>query len=133
MPSCMTDAVLVAVVTGLLGLVSGRMSMHGQVQAATIQAAAQERKLIAAPYEALAQRVAQLEAETIEQRSEITDLRMQLSTMSEEYSRSKRMWYNRDRAWQAGWDKLRKQWLKYRQVEEPPMYPVSKLDYNSEV
>lgn len=133
MLSWMTDAVLVAVVTGLLGLASGRMSMHGQVQAATIQAAARERELIAAPYEALAQRVAQLEAETIEQRSEITDLRMQLSAMSEEYSRSEHMWHNRDRAWQAGWDKLRKQWLEYRQAEEPPMYPVSKLDYNSEV
>ena len=109
MPPWMTDAVLVALVTGLLGLAGGRISSRGQVQAAAVQAADHERQLMAAPYEALARRVTALETET-------DQLRAQLQALA-----------SREQQWQTGWDDLRRRWPQWRAREDPPPYPAPPL------
>lgn len=137
MPPWITDAVLVAFITGMLGLVGGRVSARGQVQAASISAAVRERELMVAPYEALAQRVEQLETEASDQRVEadvlrgqVADLRVELASVREEYGRSRREWRDRDAAWQAGWDRLRDRWPECRLREDPPPYPTSRIVYD---
>ena len=106
MPSWLTDAVVVAAITGLLGVIGGRISSSGAVRAASVQAAAHERELIAAPYLELAERVAVLEREAQE-------LRKRLNTMIDS-----------ERRWQAGWDELRRNWPDVRQRVMPPPYPT---------
>ena len=109
MPPWVTDAVVVAVITGLLGIVGGRISSSGTVRAAAVQAAARERELIAAPYRELAERVSVLEREAEE-------LRKRLNSMIDS-----------DRRWQAGWDELRRNWSEVRSSVEPPQYPTTML------
>ena len=109
MPPWVTDAVLVALITGILGVLGGRISSRGQVQAAAVQAADHERQLMAAPYEALARRVTALEAET-------DRLRTQVQALA-----------SREQQWQAGWDDLRARWGRWRQQEAPPPYPAPPL------
>lgn len=109
MPPWVTDAVVVALVTGLLGVVGGRISSSGAVRAASVQAVERERELVVAPYRELAERVAMLEHEAAE-------LRRQLDLV-----------LNRERQWQAGWDALRSGWPDVRQNMEPPPYPVESL------
>jgi len=106
MPSWLTDAVVVAVVTGLLGIIGGRVSSSSTVRAAAVQAAERERELIAAPYRELAERVTVLEREAKE-------LRRRLNTM-----------LDNERRWRAAWDELRLRWPDMRQRIEPPPYPV---------
>lgn len=109
MPSWITDAVVVAVVTGLLGIIGGRISSSGAVRAASVQAAEHERELVAAPYRELAERVTVLEREAKE-------LRRRLNTMLDS-----------ERRWQAGWDELRRNWPDVRMRADPPPYPTKKL------
>lgn len=109
MPPWITDAVLAALITGLLGVLGGRISSRGQVQAAVVQAADHERQLMAAPYEALARRVTALEAET-------DRLRTQVQALA-----------SREQQWQAGWDDLRTRWPQWRAREDPPPYPAPPL------
>ena len=109
MPSWLTDAVVVAVVTGLLGIVGGRISSSGVVRAAAVQAAERERELIAAPYKELAERVSELEREAKE-------LRRRLNSV-----------VDNERRWRAGWDTLRRDWPEMRKSVEPPPYPVQNL------
>lgn len=109
MPPWITDAVIVALVTGLLGVVGGRITSSGAVQAAAAQAAERERELVAAPYKELAVRVSVLEREAAE-------LRRQLN-----------MLLGRERRWQAGWDTLRRDWPNVRRRVEPPPYPIENL------
>lgn len=110
MLSWITDAVIVAAVTGLLGVVGGRVSASGAVRAASVQAAEEERALVAAPYKELAERVAALEREAAE-------LRRKLNTV-----------LGRERRWQEGWDELRRRWPDVRQRVEPPPYPTEKTE-----
>lgn len=109
MPLWITDAVVVAAVTGLLGIVGGCISSSGAVRAASVQAAERERELVAAPYRELAERVAALESEAVE-------LRKRLNTMADN-----------ERRWRAGWDELRLRWPDVRQRVEPPAYPLEHL------
>lgn len=103
-----TDVVIAAAITGLLGIIGGRVSASGAVRAASVHAAEAERKLIAAPYKELAERVTALEREAAE-------LRKQLNTV-----------LDRERQWQSGWDELRRRWPDVRQRVEPPPYPTEK-------
>ncbi len=104
-----TDAVIAALVTGALGIITGRISSTASVRAATIEAAARERELVAAPYRELAERVTALEHEAGE-------LRKQLNFV-----------LSRERQWQSGWDELRRRWSDVRQRVEPPPYPTENL------
>lgn len=106
MPSWITDVVVAAAITGLLGIIGGRVSVSGAVRAASIQAAEAERALVAAPYKELAERVTALEREA-------TELRRQLNEVM-----------GRERQWQDGWDELRRYWPEVRQRVEPPPYPT---------
>lgn len=108
MLSWLTDVVIAAVVTGLLGVVGGRVSASGAVRAAAVQAAEAERALVAAPYKELAERVTALEHEAAE-------LRRQLNTV-----------LDRERLWRAGWDELRRRWSDVRRRVEPPPYPTER-------
>lgn len=109
MLSWLTDAVVVAAITGLLGVIGGRISSSGTVRAASVQAAERERALIAAPYKELAERVTVLEREAKE-------LRQRLNSM-----------VDNDRRWRAGWDTLRRDWTEIRKSVEPPPCPVQDL------
>lgn len=109
MPPWITDAVVVAVVTGVLGVIGGRISSTASVRAAAVQSVARERELIAAPYKELAARVSALEREAEE-------LRRQLNSV-----------LGRERQWLSGWDELRRCWPEVRQRVEPPPYPVKDL------
>lgn len=110
MPSWLTDAVIVAAVTGLLGIVGGRISSSGAVRAASVQAAQRERELISAPYRELADRVTALEREAEE-------LRRRLNAM-----------IDNERRWQEGWDALRRNWPEVRVRVEPPPYPTERIE-----
>ena len=101
-----TDVVVAAAITGLLGIIGGRVSSSSAVRAATIEAAAHERELVAAPYRELAERVTVLEHEAEE-------LRKRLNSVM-----------NQERRWRAGWDELRRDWPDVRQRVEPPPYPT---------
>ena len=105
-----TDVVVAAAITGLLGVIGGRVSSSGVVRAAAVEAAARERELIAAPYKELAERVAVLEREAAQ-------LRKQLNTV-----------LSRERQWQAGWEELRARWPDVRQRVEPPPYPTERIE-----
>lgn len=138
MPPWLTDAVLVALITGVLGAIAGRVSSSGAVRAATVQGEARGRELITAPYEALASRVAQLEDETAEQRAtiaaqqtEVTGLRIEMEGLRAARAADVRALVSRDSCWQAAWDALREDWPERRVVETPPPYPVQKLDNNT--
>ena len=110
MQAWITDAVVVAAITGLLGIIGGRISSSGTVRAASVQAAQRERELIAAPYKELAERVTALEREAEE-------LRKQLNSV-----------LSRERQWQSGWDALRRDWPDVRQRVEPPPYPTERIE-----
>lgn len=138
MPPWITDAVLVAAITGLLGIVGGRISSSGSVRTASMQAAARERELMTAPYEALAARVSQLEEETSAQRvtidsqqTEIVGLRVEMEGLRAARAADMRAWAFRDSCWQAAWDDLRENWPARRMLEEPPPYPVKKFTNNN--
>lgn len=109
MPAWMTDVVAAAVITGLLGIIGGRISSTASVRAAAVQAAEREHELIAAPYGELAARVTVLEREA-------EQLRKQLNSV-----------LGRERQWQSGWDELRRRWPDVRQRVEPPPYPTEKI------
>lgn len=109
MPAWITDAVVVAAVTGLLGVIGGRISSSGTVRVAAVQAAERERELIAAPYRELAERVTVLEREAEE-------LRRRLNSMIAS-----------EQQWRSGWDELRRNWPDVRRRTEPPPYPVHNL------
>lgn len=104
-----TDAVVVATVTGLLGIVGGRISSTASVRAAAVQATVRERELIAAPYHELAERVTALEREA-------EQLHKQLNSV-----------LSREREWQSGWDELRRNWPEVRRRVAPPPYPTENL------
>lgn len=108
MPSWFSDIVVAALLTGVLGIIAGRMSSVASVRAAAVQAVERERELVAAPYRELAARVAALEREAAE-------LQRQLNTMR-----------GRERQWQFGWDELRRHWPDVRQRVEPPPYPAER-------
>ena len=110
MPPWITDAVLVALITGMLGIIGGRISSTASVRAAAVEAAERERELMVAPYRELAERVATLEREAAE-------LRRQLDTV-----------LSREQQWRVGWDALRHDWPEVRRRTEPPPYPVNKVD-----
>lgn len=105
-----TDVVVAAAVTGLLGVIGGRISSSGAVRAAAVEAAERERELIAAPYKELAGRVTVLEREA-------EQLRKQLNSV-----------LGRERQWQSGWDELRRRWPDVRQRVEPPPYPTERIE-----
>ena len=109
MLSWITDVVIAAAVTGVLGIIAGRVSSSGAVRAASVQAAEHERELIAAPYGELAGRVTALEREAAE-------LRRQLNIV-----------LAREWKWQTGWDELRRRWSDVRQRVEPPPYPTERV------
>ena len=109
MPPWITDAVVVALITGTLGIITGRISSSGAVRAASVQAAEHERELIAAPYKELAERVSVLEREA-------EKLRRRLNLM-----------IDNERRWQAGWDALRRDWPEVRRRVTPPPYPTEYL------
>lgn len=140
MPPLLTDAVVVAAITGLLGIIGGRISSSSSVRTASVQAAARERELMTAPYEALASRVSQLEDETAAQRgtidsqqTEITGLRTEMEGLRAAREADTRAWESRDSCWQAGWDELRKNWPVRRMSEEPPPCPVEKTINNDTI
>lgn len=108
MLSWITDVVIAAAITGLLGVIGGRVSAAGAVRAASVQAAEAERELIAAPYKELAERVAALEREAAELHKQLNEV------------------MSRDRQWQVGWDELRRRWPDVRQCVEPPPYPTER-------
>ena len=108
MLSWITDVVVAAAVTGLLGVVGGRISASGAVRAASVQAAEAERALVAAPYKELAERVTALEREAAELRRRLDEV------------------MSRERRWQDGWDELRRCWSDVRQRVEPPPYPTER-------
>ena len=110
MLSWITDVVVAAAITGLLGVIGGRVSSSGAVRAAAVQAAERERELVAAPYKALAERVTVLEQEA-------EHLRKQLNSV-----------LGRERQWQSGWDELRRRWPDVRQRVEPPPYPTERIE-----
>ena len=110
MLSWITDVVIAAAITGVLGVIGGRVSASGAVRAAAVQSAERERELVAAPYKELAGRVAALEHEAAE-------LRKQLN-----------MVLDRERQWQNGWDELRRRWFDVRQSVEPPPYPMTRVE-----
>lgn len=110
MLSWITDVVVAAVVTGLLGIIGGSISSSGAVRAAAVGAAERERELIAAPYKELAARVTALEHEAEE-------LRKQLNSV-----------LSRERQWQSGWDELRRRWPDVRKRVEPPPYPIERIE-----
>ena len=140
MPPWLTDAVLVALITGALGIIGGRVSSRGQAEAARAQGALRERELMTAPYEALAARVAQLEDETTMQRgtidaqqTEITGLRIEMEGLRAARTADVQALVSRDSCWQAAWDDLRENWPDRRTVEDPPAYPVKKLADNNTI
>ena len=106
MPPWITDAVIVAFVTGLLGVVGGRISSSGAVRAAAVQASERERELLAAPYRELAERVTVLEREA-------EALRRRLNAL-----------LCREQQWQTAWEALRRDWPDVRRRVEPPPYPT---------
>ena len=109
MLSWITDVVVAAAITGLLGIIGGRISSSGAVRAAAVQAAGRERELIAAPYRELAERVSVLEREA-------EALRKRLNSLIDS-----------ERRWRAGWDELRRNWPDVRMRVEPPPYPTENL------
>lgn len=128
MPPWITDAVLVALITGALGIIGGTVSSRGQ-------GALRERELMTAPYEALAARVAQLENEAQSQRetidsqqTEIVGLRVEMEGLRAARAADVRAWAARDACWQEAWDDLRENWPARRTAESPPPYPVEKID-----
>lgn len=140
MPQWITDAVLVSLVTGVLGIIGGRVSARGQVEEAQVEGATRARELMTAPYEALASRVSQLEDETSAQRetidaqqTEIVGLRVEMEGLRAARAQDVRAWAFRDSCWQAAWDDLRKNWPTRRTVEEPPSYPVKRLVNNNTI
>ena len=104
-----TDVVVAATITGLLGVIGGRVSSSAAVRAATIEATAHERELMSAPYHELADRVTALEREAEE-------LRKRLNAVVDS-----------ERRWRSGWDALRRDWPEVRRCVEPPPYPVQNL------
>lgn len=110
MPPWMSDAVLVSLITGLIGVISGRISARGEAEKAATVAREEERLAIIAPYTELAKRVSVLEERTAQ-------LRGQLAS-----------YMSRDWLWQAGWDDLRHRWPWWREQEEAPPYPTPRLD-----
>ena len=108
MLSWITDIVIAAVITGLLGVIGGRVTASGAVRAASVQAAEAERELIAAPYKELAERVTVLEREAAELRTRLDEV------------------MSRERQWRLGWDELRLRWPDVRQSVEPPPYPTER-------
>ena len=130
MPPWATDAVLVALITGMLGIIGGRISSSASMRTASVQAAARERELITAPYEALASRVSQLEDETFAQQTEIVGLRAEIESLRAARAADVRAWAARDTCWQSAWDDLRDNWLERRAVESPPQYPVERISNN---
>ena len=140
MPPWITDAVLVALITGALGIIGGRVSARGQAEAARVQGAMRERELTVAPYEALAARVAQLEGEAQSQRetidsqqTEIVGLRVEMEGLRAARAADVRAWAARDACWQEAWDDLRDNWPDWRKVEYPPPYPVRKANGNTSI
>lgn len=110
MPPLLTDAVVVALITGALGIITGRISSTASVRTAAVQAAERERELVSAPYRELAERVTALEREAKE-------LRRRLNTM-----------IDNERRWQDGWDELRRNWPDVRTRVEPPPYPTDRIE-----
>lgn len=140
MLSWITDAVLVSLITGTLGIIAGRISSSGAVRAASVQAAAREHELMTAPYEALASRVSQLENETASQRetidaqqTEIIGLRAEMEGLRAARAADIRAWTARDSRWQAAWDDLRENWPVRRTSEEPPSCPVKRLNNDNTI
>lgn len=136
----MTDAVLVALITGVLGIIGGRISSSGAVRAAAAQAAAHKHELMTAPYEALASRVSQLEDETSAQQAtinaqqtEITGLRVEMEGLRAARAADVLAWSSRDSCWQTAWDDLWNNWPARRMSEKPPPYPVKKLNKNNTI
>lgn len=128
-----TDAVLVALITGTLGIVGGRVSLRGQ-------SALRKHELVTAPYEALAARVTQLENEALVQRetidaqqTEITGLRVEMEGLRAARAADVRAWAARDACWQEAWDDLRDNWVARRAAEYPPPYPVERLDNSDSI
>lgn len=135
MPPWITDAVLVALITGVLGVIGGRVSARGQAEAAQIQGRMRTRELAMAPYEALAARVTQLENEAVTQRetidsqqTEIAGLRVEMEGLRAARAADVRAWSARDACWQEAWDDLRDNWGARRAAEYPPPYPVERFD-----
>lgn len=131
MPPWLTDSLIVALITACASIWAGRMSMRGQVQTASMQAAVHERELMVAPYEALAVRVEQLETEASDQRVEaerlrgqVIDLRIEVANLRADKEQLARSASTRDLQWQAGWDDLRDRWDIWRTHDEPPDYPT---------
>ena len=108
--SLVTDVVAAAAVTGLLGIIGGRISSSAAVRVAAAEATERERELVAAPYKELAERVTVLEREA-------KQLRKQLNSV-----------LRRERQWQSGWDELRRRWPDVRQHVEPPPYPTERIE-----
>ena len=140
MPPWLTDVVFAALITGVLGIIAGRVSSSGSVRAAAVQSAARERELMTAPYEALASRVAQLEDETASQRgtidaqqTEIVGLRIEMEGLRAARVADVRAWMARDTCWQAAWDDLRENWPARRAAESPPPCPVEELDDSNSI
>lgn len=137
MPPWVTDAVLVALITGTMGLIGGRLSSRGQAEADRVAGVLRERELMTAPYEALAARVSQLEEKEAEQRetidsqqAEISELRAEMKGLRAARADELRGWMARDARWQAAWDELRGCWAECRADELPPPYPVDRLNHN---
>ena len=137
MPPWITDAVLVALITGALGIIGGRVSARGQAEAARVQGSIRARELVTAPYEALASRVSQLENEAAEQRetissqqTEITGLRVEMEGLRAARAADVRAWAARDACWQEAWDDLREHWPVRRMIKEPPSCPVARFNGN---
>lgn len=134
MPPWVTDAVLVALITGALGIIAGRISSHGAVAAAETAGRSKQRELMIAPYEALAARVEQLETEASDQRVEadalraqVAELRIEVANLRADRDRLASRSAERDRQWQDGWDELRATWDTRRTNPAPPDYPTPKL------
>lgn len=135
MPPWVSDAILVAVTTGVLGIIGGRISARGAVTAAEASGRARQRELMIAPYEALAERVSQLETEASDQRAEadalraqVADLRTQVADLRADKEKAAALASQRDRQWQDGWDRLRATWDTRREDPEPPDYPTPKRE-----
>lgn len=109
------ETAIVALITGVVGVITGHISARAQRHTATEETYRSELDHLLAPYDSLAKRAAQLE------------------TDAHRLNRQVQYLIQRDIRWQAGWDEIVANWEEARQQPEPPPYPVHQLEpLNSE-
>lgn len=103
------ETIIVALITGVVGVVSGHFSAKAQRHAAVEETHRSEMDRLIAPYESLANRAAQLETEARRLNHQVRYL------------------IQRDIAWQTAWDKCASNWGVVRESPAAPPCPVPPL------